>query len=169
MLVAVRLGKLTNRLLHDRGGVARQGKVPLHTSGLVLRRAATPIDDALHGGEVVGPAGLEGHGQDAFIKSLWARGGDPYLFQGLIAVIVAARHSWATAALHPYCACALTLIKLTTILVGLGYDLPTQQMVFGALILFVVAGVRTAAAAARPCLRSPASAGSWSVQAPEWP
>lgn len=67
--------------------------------------------------------------------------GDPYLFQGLTAVIVGgtafmgARGDYTHTVLG-----ALILTELATILVGLGYDLPTQQIVFGVLILVVVAG-----------------------------
>lgn len=67
--------------------------------------------------------------------------GDPYLFQGLTAVIVGgtaftgARGDYSHTVLG-----ALILTELTTILVGLGYDLPTQQIVFGVVILIVVAG-----------------------------
>jgi ribose transport system permease protein len=67
--------------------------------------------------------------------------GDPYLFQGLTAVIVGgtafmgARGDYTHTVLG-----ALILTELTTILVGLGYDLPRQQIVFGLLILLVVAG-----------------------------
>jgi ribose transport system permease protein len=67
--------------------------------------------------------------------------GDPYLFQGLTAVIVGgtafmgARGDYTQTVLG-----ALILTELTTILVGLGYDLPRQQIIFGVLILLVVAG-----------------------------
>ncbi len=67
--------------------------------------------------------------------------GDPYLFQGLTAVIVGgtafigARGDYTHTVLG-----ALILTELTTILVGLGYDLPRQQIIFGVLILLVVAG-----------------------------
>jgi len=67
--------------------------------------------------------------------------GDPYLFQGLTAVIVGgtafmgARGDYTHTVLG-----ALILTELATILVGLGYDLPTQQIVFGVLVLVVVAG-----------------------------
>jgi ribose transport system permease protein len=67
--------------------------------------------------------------------------GDPYLFQGLTAVIVGgtafmgARGDYTHTVLG-----ALILTELTTILVGLGYDLPRQQIVYGLLILLVVAG-----------------------------
>jgi len=46
----------------------------LRTERLVLRPGAAPIDFTLRAGELVGLAGLEGHGQDAFIKALWGLG-----------------------------------------------------------------------------------------------
>jgi ABC-type sugar transport system ATPase subunit len=39
----------------------------LHVSGIRLRAGARPIDFRLRAGELVGLAGLEGHGQDAFL------------------------------------------------------------------------------------------------------
>lgn len=67
--------------------------------------------------------------------------GDPYLFQGLTAVIVGgtvfagARGDYTHTVLG-----ALILTELTTILVGRGYDSADQQIIFGILILAVVAG-----------------------------
>ncbi len=67
--------------------------------------------------------------------------GDPYLFQGLTAVIVGgttimgARGDYTHTVLG-----ALILTELTTILVGHGYDSADQQIIFGVLILIVVAG-----------------------------
>ncbi len=67
--------------------------------------------------------------------------GDPYLFQGLTAVIVGgttimgARGDYTHTVLG-----ALILTELTTILVGHGYDTADQQIIFGVLILIVVAG-----------------------------
>jgi ribose transport system permease protein len=67
--------------------------------------------------------------------------GDPYLFQSLAAVIVGgtaligARGDYWRTVLG-----ALLLTLLTTILVGNGYEQADQQIVFGALILIVVAG-----------------------------
>jgi ABC-type sugar transport system ATPase subunit len=53
------------------------GDVALEAKGIVLREGAGAIDFAIRAGELVGLAGLEGHGQDAFIKALWtASGGD---------------------------------------------------------------------------------------------
>ncbi|WP_277037568.1 sugar ABC transporter ATP-binding protein [Actinacidiphila oryziradicis] len=45
--------------------------VLLRVRGLRLVPEAEPVDFELRAGEVVGLAGLEGHGQDAFIKALW--------------------------------------------------------------------------------------------------
>jgi ribose transport system permease protein len=67
--------------------------------------------------------------------------GDPYLFQGLTAVIVGgttimgARGDYTHTVLG-----ALILTELTTILVGHGYGTADQQIIFGVLILIVVAG-----------------------------
>jgi ribose transport system permease protein len=67
--------------------------------------------------------------------------GDPYLFQGLTAVIVGgttiagARGDYTHTVLG-----ALILTVLATILVGRGYDSADQQIIFGVLILIVVAG-----------------------------
>ncbi|WP_285313947.1 sugar ABC transporter ATP-binding protein [Pseudarthrobacter sp. fls2-241-R2A-168] len=54
----------TRRKPHDPGDVI------LQVSGVRLSAAAAPIDFELRAGEVVGLAGLEGHGQDQFIKRL---------------------------------------------------------------------------------------------------
>jgi ABC-type sugar transport system ATPase subunit len=49
-------------------------EVLLSTRGLQLRAGAAPIDFALRAGELVGLAGLEGHGQDAFLQALRGAG-----------------------------------------------------------------------------------------------
>jgi ABC-type sugar transport system ATPase subunit len=54
----------------------------LRTDRLALRAGAEPIDFTLHAGELVGLAGLEGHGQDAFIKALWGLGPRGAVFRG---------------------------------------------------------------------------------------
>lgn len=67
--------------------------------------------------------------------------GDPYLFQGLTAVIVGGT-AWAGARgdyTHTVVG-VLILTVLTTILVGRDYDSAEQHIIFGVLILVVVAG-----------------------------
>ena len=67
--------------------------------------------------------------------------GDPYLFQGLTAVIVGGTAFMGSRGDYTYTAIgALILTVLTTIFVGLGWSLGIQQIIFGALILVVVAG-----------------------------
>jgi len=46
------------------------GDVTLRAEGVRLSAHSAPIDFALRAGELVGVAGLEGHGQDAFLKRL---------------------------------------------------------------------------------------------------
>ncbi|MFZ0040700.1 MAG: sugar ABC transporter ATP-binding protein [Solirubrobacteraceae bacterium] len=50
------------------------GEVLLRTDALTLRPASSPIDVEIHGGELIGLAGLEGHGQDAFLQALRGTG-----------------------------------------------------------------------------------------------
>ncbi len=67
----------------SRSGHQRAAGVPLlQTRGLVLRRGAAPIDFTLRAGELVGLAGLEGQGQDAFIRALWGMGPRRAVFRG---------------------------------------------------------------------------------------
>jgi ABC-type sugar transport system ATPase subunit len=47
------------------------GETALRVRGLRLRPEAKPIDLEVRAGELVGLAGLEGHGQDAFLRALW--------------------------------------------------------------------------------------------------
>jgi ABC-type sugar transport system ATPase subunit len=42
----------------------------IEAEGVVLREGAEPLDAKVHGGEVVGLGGLEGHGQEAFLQTL---------------------------------------------------------------------------------------------------
>ena len=56
-------------------------RVVMRTAGLRLRPDRAPIDFELRAGELVGLAGLEGHGQDAFINALWGMG-PPAVFVG---------------------------------------------------------------------------------------
>ena len=66
--------------------------------------------------------------------------GQPYLFQGLTAVIVGGTAFMGTRGDYTHTVLgALILTVLTTILVGRGFDSPDQQIIFGALILVVVA------------------------------
>lgn len=51
-------------------GAQRSGSVVLRATDLVVRRAASPFDFELRAGEIVGLAGLEGHGQDDFARTL---------------------------------------------------------------------------------------------------
>lgn len=63
-----------------RGGARRAAarragtNVLLRSRALVLRPEAAPIDFELHGGELVGLAGLEGQGQDTFLHALRGAG-----------------------------------------------------------------------------------------------
>ncbi len=71
------------------------GDVVLRAQALTLAAGAAPIDFELRAGELVGLAGLEGHGQDAFIKALWGIGGSGSISCGEEAVTsprVAAAH-----------------------------------------------------------------------------
>ncbi|MGX5696275.1 sugar ABC transporter ATP-binding protein [Agromyces soli] len=55
----------------ERAGQSRAlGEVTLRATGVQLAETSTPIDFAVRAGELVGIAGLEGHGQDAFLKRL---------------------------------------------------------------------------------------------------
>ncbi len=51
-----------------------RGEVRLRTEGLKLRPAGEPIDVEIHAGELIGLAGLEGHGQEAFLRALRGAG-----------------------------------------------------------------------------------------------
>jgi ABC-type sugar transport system ATPase subunit len=53
----------------------RIGATALRTEALALRPGSGPIDVFLRAGELVGLAGLEGHGQDEFIRALCGRAG----------------------------------------------------------------------------------------------
>jgi ABC-type sugar transport system ATPase subunit len=68
------------RLIADMTGTSGQferaarsrtlGDVTVHAHDVQLAPGAAPIDFELHAGELVGIAGLEGHGQDTFIRRL---------------------------------------------------------------------------------------------------
>jgi ribose transport system permease protein len=66
--------------------------------------------------------------------------GDPYLFEGLAAVIVGGTAFGARGDYWKTVLGALVLTVLSTVLVGKGYSNADQQIVFGLLILAVVAG-----------------------------
>lgn len=66
--------------------------------------------------------------------------GDPYLFEGLAAVIVGGTTFGARGDYWKTVLGALVLTVLTTVLIGKGYSNADQQMIFGFLILLVVAG-----------------------------
>ena len=67
--------------------------------------------------------------------------GDPYLFSGLTAVIVGGTTFMGARGDYTHTVVgALILTVLTTVLVGKGYDQADQQIIFGVLILLVVAG-----------------------------
>jgi ribose transport system permease protein len=66
--------------------------------------------------------------------------GDPYLFEGLAAVIVGGTAFGARGDYWKTALGALVLTVLSTVLVGKGYTNADQQIIFGLLILAVVAG-----------------------------
>lgn len=66
--------------------------------------------------------------------------GDPYLFEGLAAVIVGGTAFGARGDYWRTVLGALVLTVLSTVLVGKGYSTADQQIIFGLLILLVVAG-----------------------------
>jgi ribose transport system permease protein len=66
--------------------------------------------------------------------------GDPYLFEGLAAVIVGGTTFGARGDYWKTVLGALVLTVLSTVLIGKGYSSADQQIIFGLLILLVVAG-----------------------------
>jgi ribose transport system permease protein len=66
--------------------------------------------------------------------------GDPYLFEGLAAVIVGGTTFGARGDYWKTVLGALVLTVLTNVLIGKGYSGADQQIIFGVLILLVVAG-----------------------------
>jgi ribose transport system ATP-binding protein len=50
--------------------LATTGEVAVEVRNLRVRPTATPLDLTVERGEILGVAGLEGHGQDAFLKAL---------------------------------------------------------------------------------------------------
>ena len=67
---------LTAGAERERTGPAASDRDPVLEAGITLRPGAAPIEFTLKAGELVGLAGLEGHGQDAFLRSLWGGVGD---------------------------------------------------------------------------------------------
>jgi ABC-type sugar transport system ATPase subunit len=53
---------------------SRRGVPVLSVRGLRLRPDGNPIDLTVHAGELIGLAGLEGHGQNEFLEALWGQG-----------------------------------------------------------------------------------------------
>jgi ABC-type sugar transport system ATPase subunit len=53
---------------------ARRGELAISARAIRLRLAGQPIDVRIHAGELVGVAGLEGHGQDEFLDALRGAG-----------------------------------------------------------------------------------------------
>ena len=52
----------------------RRGDLVLSARALRLRADGAPIDLDVHAGELIGVAGLEGHGQGEFLEALWGAG-----------------------------------------------------------------------------------------------
>ena len=52
---------------------SRRGAPVLSVRGLRLRLDGNPIDLTVHAGELIGLAGLEGHGQNEFLEALWGQ------------------------------------------------------------------------------------------------
>jgi ABC-type sugar transport system ATPase subunit len=50
---------------------SRRGAPVLSVRGMRLRADGIPIDLTVHAGELIGLAGLEGHGQNEFLEALW--------------------------------------------------------------------------------------------------
>jgi len=67
--------QLTEHARREAEAVAtRRGETVLSVSGLTLRPGRTPIEVEIRAGELVGVAGLEGHGQDEFLDALRGAG-----------------------------------------------------------------------------------------------
>jgi ribose transport system permease protein len=135
-LVAIVVGLVLHRTVAGRrlyatGANPRAAQLALVSTGRVwtLVFAASAICSAIVGVLLAGFAGAD--------QTL----GDPYLFQGLTAVIVGGTTIMGSRGDYTHTVLgALILTELTTILVGHGYDTADQQIIFGVLILIVVAG-----------------------------
>jgi ABC-type sugar transport system ATPase subunit len=55
----------------ERADAGASGECVLRVRDLTLRPGGAPVSFELRAGEVVGLAGLEGHGQDEFLRALW--------------------------------------------------------------------------------------------------
>jgi ribose transport system permease protein len=135
-LVAIAVGivlhrTVAGRRLYATGANPRAAQLALVRTGRVWATvfAASALCSALVGVLLAGFAGAD--------QSL----GDPFLFQGLTAVIVGGTTIMGSRGDYTHTVLgALILTELTTILVGHGYDTADQQIIFGVLILIVVAG-----------------------------
>jgi len=67
---------LTAGVERERAAPTAAERRPVLEAGITLRPGAAPIEFSLAAGELVGLAGLEGHGQDAFLRSLWGGAAD---------------------------------------------------------------------------------------------
>ncbi|MGE5289026.1 MAG: sugar ABC transporter ATP-binding protein [Micromonosporaceae bacterium] len=66
--------KLTERAReHTTAPTSRIGGVVLRASDVRLRQGNQPFDVGIRAGELVGLAGLEGHGQGEFLEALWGK------------------------------------------------------------------------------------------------
>ena len=135
-LVAIAVGivlhrTVAGRRLYATGANPRAAQLALVRTSRVWTAvfAASALCSALVGVLLAGFAGAD--------QSL----GDPFLFQGLTAVIVGGTTIMGSRGDYTHTVLgALILTELTTILVGHGYDTADQQIIFGVLILIVVAG-----------------------------
>jgi ABC-type sugar transport system ATPase subunit len=67
--------KIAEQGRHEAESLAtRRGEIVLSTRGLRLRPGGQPIDLEVRAGELIGVAGLEGHGQSEFLEALWGAG-----------------------------------------------------------------------------------------------
>lgn len=134
--VAVALGMFINRTVAGRHLYATGANPRAARLALVPTRriwisvfAASAICSAVVGVLLAGFAGAD--------PSI----GEPYLFQGLTAVVVGGTTIMGARGDYTHTVVgALILTELSTILVGRGYTFADQQIIFGVLILVVVAG-----------------------------
>jgi ribose transport system permease protein len=121
---------LPGRRLYASGANLRAADIALIPTLRVwtLVFAVSAICSALAGVVLAGFAGAD--------QSL----GDPYLFQGLTAVVVGGTTFGGRRGDYSHTVVgALIMTVLTTILVGKGYDAGDQQIIFGVIILLVIA------------------------------